>query len=197
MVSGRLSGWGTARITSYRRLDASFLDRECAPRSTCTFPPALGRERGVHAGQSPPPAPRAPRPAPRPHSRVLQAVRRAQHPLRRHQEAAAHVLAAHLHRRHVGPLVRLCLAAAQDPPTGLRRWGRQRGEGFRAVAAQPSDAPCSPQASPAPHTWNSILGILSPPPPQSLKSGVRGGMPEGTDNREWWGLGQFSPYTLT
>lgn len=58
-----------------------------------------------------------------PVGRVLQAVRRAQHPLLGHQDAAAEVLAVHLHRRHVGPRVGLGLSAAQDPTAGLRRTG--------------------------------------------------------------------------
>lgn len=56
MVSRRLSGWGTARSTSYQRLDGSGCDRECAPRSTRTFPSALG------AGLGSQPRPRRPAP---------------------------------------------------------------------------------------------------------------------------------------
>lgn len=130
MVSGRLSGWGTARSTSYRRLEGSGCDRECAPKSTCTFPPALGV--GCTSEPRPHPAQTSSRALCRAslpgHSRVLQAVRCAQHPLLGHQEAAAHVLAVHLHRRHVGPRVGHGLAAAQDPPTGLRRWGWAGGQ---------------------------------------------------------------------
>lgn len=46
MVSRWLPGCGTARSMSYRRLEDSRCDNECAPRSTCTFPSALGVEQG-------------------------------------------------------------------------------------------------------------------------------------------------------
>lgn len=57
MVSGRLSGWGTARSTSYRRLDGSGCDRECAPRSTLTVSLGLELGRGVHVSSTSPPLP--------------------------------------------------------------------------------------------------------------------------------------------
>lgn len=131
MVSGRLSGWGTARSTSYRRLEGSGCDRECAPRSTCTFPSALGVGWTHHQSHVPaPPHPTPPHltpPHPVPlfapgHSHILQAVRCAHYPLLGHQEASAHVLAVHLHGCHVGPRVGHGLSAAQDPAAGLSRW---------------------------------------------------------------------------
>lgn len=60
MVSGRLPGWGTARSTSYRRLEGSGCDRECAPRRTCTFPSALGVGWTHIRTTSPPPRPARP-----------------------------------------------------------------------------------------------------------------------------------------
>lgn len=54
MVSGWLSGWGTARSTSYRRFEGSGCDRECAPRRTCSFPSALEVEWAHIRAMSPP-----------------------------------------------------------------------------------------------------------------------------------------------
>lgn len=184
MVSGRLSGWGTARSTSYRRLEGSGRVRECAPSSTCTFPSALEAGGGVvhiRATRAKPNPRHCPWPLPAPgHSHVLQAVCGAQHPLLRHQEASAHVLAVHLHGRHVGPRVGHGLAAAQDPPTRLRRCGWAGGrEDFRDS--------CSPALSPPPPPPRP----LQPPWVPSWRSQSYREECWKRDYRDWQGLGQI------
>lgn len=65
MVSGLLSGWGTERVTSYRRLEGSGCDKECAPSSTCTLP-SLWTGAGAEVGARPAGPAQSSGPAPSP-----------------------------------------------------------------------------------------------------------------------------------
>lgn len=96
-----------------------------APPSPQAPPPAQPKATPIGHAPARKATPSGP-PHPALHSRLLQAVRGAQHPLWSHQDAAAQVSAVHLHRRHVGPRVGLGLLAAQDPAAGLRRCGGER-----------------------------------------------------------------------
>lgn len=69
----------------------------------------------------------APTLTPPPHSRLLSAVRSAQHPLLGDEEAPADVLPVQLQRGHVRPQVGLGLVAPQDPSPGLPCCRQERG----------------------------------------------------------------------
>lgn len=155
MVSRRLSGWGTARSTSYRRLKGSLCDSECAPRSTCTFPSALGvgygpRQSKVPTPNPPPlysPAP-ASRPLTRPPGNALRSIPTARPPGSRRTRVCH------------SPAPRPCKAVGGTWPLcrpGSGRGAAPLGMGKKRVrtkgmpAAQPSDAVSTPQAA-LPHS---------------------------------------------